>query len=178
MNQVIHLDEWLEHSPRAIGIVFSDIVGSTLLLHRVKTKNFALILGAYKSRAVDLAARFDGRLIDSVGDELFAAFRTATDAYQFASGLFLDPGHPELSVRAGVHFGSVQVLETRLVGRSVHLGARVMEHGHDHEFWISDAAKTALENESTTFASHIAWLDNVECELKGFPDRQRLWRAA
>ena len=170
MNQRTDLDEWLEHSPR--------IVGSTLLIHRLKTKNFALILGAYETRAASLVSRLDGRLIDSVGDELFAAFRTATGAYQFASELFRDPGHPELSVRAGVHFGSVQVLDARLVGRSVHLGARVMMHGRDHELWISDAEKAAIEMESATFASTIAWLGSVECELKGFPDTQRLWRAA
>jgi class 3 adenylate cyclase len=178
MNQEIGLADWLERSPRAVGIVFIDIVDSTILLHRLKTMNFTLVLGAYKSRAVAVAARCDGRLVDSVGDELFAVFRTATDAYRFAADLFGDPGHPELRVRAGVHFGSVQAHDGRLVGRNVHLGARIMEQGRDHELWVSDAAKTALESESGSFASAITWLASVECELKGIPDPQRVWRAA
>ena len=178
MNQEVSLDVWLERSPRAVGIVFTDIVGSTLLIHRLKTTNFSLILREYQSRAMQLAAGFDGRLIDRTGDELFAAFRTATGAYQFASALFEDPGHPQLIVRAGVHFGTVQSDDARLVGRNVHLGARILEYGGDHELWVSDAAKLALEVESAAVASSITWLTSVEAQLKGIPDAQRLWRAA
>jgi class 3 adenylate cyclase len=178
MSQEISLEDWLDHSPRAVGIVFTDIVGSTILIHRLETTNFSLILRAYQARALELAARFGGRVVDKVGDELFAAFRTAADAYRFASALYQDAGHPQLSVRAGVHFGTVQADEGRLVGRNVHLGARIMEHGGDHELWLSDAAKRALESESEAFASAITWLASVDCQLKGIPDTHRLWRAA
>jgi class 3 adenylate cyclase len=178
VNGTTSLGDWLEHSAGAIGIVFSDIVGSTLLLHRQKTMNYSLILRAHRSRAALLAARFDGRLVDPVGDGLVAAFRGATNAYQFASGLFHDPGDPHISVRAGVHFGPAQTHDEGLIGRHVHLAARVMEHGRDHELWVSDAAKAALEQEWLGFASGITWITSEECELKGIPDRHRLWRAA
>lgn len=177
-NGETSLSGWLEGSAGAIGIVFSDIVGSTVLLHRHKTMDYSLILRAHRSQAALLAARYDGRLVTSVGDELVAAFRSAINAYQFACRLFQDPGDPRISVRAGVHFGPVRAHEEGFVGRHVHLGARVMEYGRDHELWVSDAAKAALEAESSRFASGIAWITSEECQLKGIPDRHRLWRAA
>jgi class 3 adenylate cyclase len=140
--------------------------------------NYSLILRAHRSRATLLAARLDGRLMDPLADELVAAFLSATNAYQFACELFDDPGDPQISVRAGVHFGTVQADEGSLTGRHVHLAARVMEHGHEHELWVSDSAKAALEAESLRLASGIAWITSEECQLKGIPNTHRLWRAA
>lgn len=172
------LDEWLEQSGHQVGIVFTDIVGSTLLVQQEKTKNYGLILRAHNSRALSLAEQCDGRVVVNVGDQLLAAFRSATNAFRFAEALFHDPGDAQLRVRAGVHFGTVRAHETGLVGRDVHIAARVMAHGRDSELWVSDAAKQALERESLPLAAAINWIANEECELKGISDAQRLWRAA
>jgi class 3 adenylate cyclase len=173
------LQDWLAHFGGVVGIAFVDIVDSTFVLNSHGTMNYSLVLRAYRSRAVLLATDFNGRLVDSVGDGLCAAFGSATNAYQFASGLFEDPGDPQISVRAGVHFGTVQVLGDGLVGRDMHLAARVIEHAKPRpELWVSDKAKAALEAESLRFASGISWMTSEEIELKGIPNRHRLWRAA
>jgi class 3 adenylate cyclase len=172
------LRDWLDDSARVVGIAFTDIIGSTVLIHQQETVTYSHILRAYQTRAVHLTSRLEGRLITHIGDELFAAFRSASNAYHFACALFQDPGHPTLRVRAGIHFGSVQAHDSSLVGRNVHLGARVMAHARDQELWVSDAAKSAIEKESGSLASRIAWITSEECELKGFPGTQRLWRAA
>jgi len=97
---------------------------------------------------------------------------------QFASALFLDPGHAELSIRAGVHFGTVQAHDGHLVGRNVHAGVRVMQRARGHELWVSDEAKAALQDESVAFSSTLTWVTSEECELQGIPGSRRLWRAA
>jgi adenylate cyclase len=178
MDHDTSLEDWLARSGHTVGIVFADIVGSTLLLHRLKTRNFALILGAYQTRASQLAAQYNGRLIDRIGDQLLAAFENATTAYEFGSALFDDPGHPKLTVRVGVHIGKVRAHDGHLVGRHIHFGARVVEHGRGNELWVSDAAKIALERESSGLASRISWITVEECELPGIPGPCRLWRAA
>ena len=174
----ISLSDWLAQYDGTVGLVFTDIIDSTSLIYAKKTVKYTGMLRSHKSRAVDMVRELGGRLIDETGEEIFAAFSTATNAYSFASELFNHPGNTDLRIRAGVHFGAVRAEGTALVGRNVHLGARVMQYAVDHELWVSDAAKSALEAESPSVASGISWLAGNECELKGIPDKQRLWRAA
>ena len=170
------LSDWVEQSAHSVGVVFSDVVDSTLLLHREGTVNYAQILLAHRIRATQLVARFEGRLINQTGDGIFAAFRGATNAYEFARALFVDPGHVELGVRVGIHVGTVQTHGSDLVGRTVHFGARVMAQARGRELWLSDTARKALESEDPTSASSIAWQATVRRRLKGIPRLQRLWR--
>jgi len=65
-----------------------------------------------------------------------------------------------------------------IAGRSVHLGARVMQHAVDPQLWLSDAAKAALEGESPGLTARMEWVAQEHCELKGVQRTQRLWRAA
>jgi len=174
----VPLAEWLAGSDGSAALVFSDIVGSTNLLYAARTLDYVGMMRAHKRRAEALIRTHDGRLIGEAGDEILAAFLQAARAYAFADELFDDPGHQQLRVRVGVHFGAVRAEGESLAGRNVHLGARVMQHAVDRELWLSDAAKVALEGESPALAARIAWIAHDECELKGVPGRQRLWRAA
>jgi class 3 adenylate cyclase len=179
MNQQdTSLAEWLAAADGSLGLVFSDIVGSTHLLYSARTLDYVSMLRAHKQRAVALSEKNGGRLIGETGDELLAAFAWAAQAFAFAEALFGDPGHAQLRVRVGVHYGRVRAEGDGLAGRNVHLGARVMQHGVESELWLSDAAKAALEEESPALGARIAWIAHDECELKGVPGRQRLWRAA
>jgi adenylate cyclase len=172
------LAEWLAGADGSLALVFSDIVGSTNLLYSARTLDYVSMLRAHKRRAAALSEENRGRLIGETGDELLVAFAQAAQAYVFAEALFGDPGHAQLRVRVGVHYGRVRAEGDGLAGRNVHLGARVMQHGAESELWLSDAAKSALEEESPVFAARIAWIAQDECELKGVPGRHRLWRAA
>jgi len=172
------LADWLAGADGALGLVFSDIVGSTNLLYAARTLDYVSMLRAHKRRAEELTEANGGRLVGETGDELLAAFAQAAQAYAFAEALFGDPGHAQLRVRVGVHYGTVRAEGVGLAGRNVHLGARVMQHGVASELWLSEAAKAALEDESPALAARIAWIAHDECELKGVPGRQRLWRAA
>ena len=169
------LSDWLARSEGVVGIAFTDLVGSTSLLFSRETLNFTKLLRSHRSRAATLAAELQGRLIDATADGLLAAFPTASGAFDFASGLLEDPGQESLQIRAGVHHGRVRAEGSGLIGRNVHLGARVMQHAGDGELWVSDAARAALEVESPR--GDDAWLESEECELKGVPTPQRLWRA-
>lgn len=172
------LDEWLARRNGMLGLVFTDVVGSTRLLFSRKTQIYTRLLRSYRDHARELIEAFEGRLIDEPGDELFAAFPSATSAYRFAWELFYNTGVPELQIRAGVHYGAVSEERNVLVGRDVHLGARVMQQAGGAELWVSAAAKAALEAESPISAAQISWIATVEPELKGIPHRQRLWRVA
>ena len=172
------LAQWLAATDGSVALVFSDIVGSTNLLYAARTLDYMSMLRAHKSRAVALIQAHRGRLIGVTGDELLTVFARPAEAYGYASDLFVDPGHAQLRVRVGLHYGRVRAEGEAIVGRNVHLGARVMQHAMDRELWLSDAAKTALEGDAPETASRIAWIRSHDCELKGVPGSQRLWRAA
>jgi class 3 adenylate cyclase len=174
----LSLSEWLARCNGMLGLVFTDVVGSTPLLFARKTVAYTRLLRGYRAHARELIESLEGRLIDEPGDELFAAFPSAASAYRFAWEFFHDTGVPDLQIRAGVHYGAVSEERNVLVGRDVHLGARVMQQAEGAELWLSDAAKAALEAESPSSAAQISWIATVELELKGIPHRQRLWRVA
>lgn len=171
------LEDWLALRGNRVGLVFSDIVDSTLLLFQAETLNFRGLIRSHRSRANGLIKQFDGRLVEFSGDGTFSAFPRAIDAFSFASELLRDPGHAKIRLRAGVHFGRVHAEGNGLIGRDVHLGARVAEHAGDDQLWVSDTAKLMLESESPTRAAEIDWLAHEDCDLKGVPESKRLWRA-
>ena len=172
------LTEWLAGQDADVGLVFTDVVQSTSLLFETRTVRYAAIIRAHRNRAVELAQTYDGRLVDQSGDATLATFPDASRAYRFANDLFADTGHPSLQVRVGVHVGSVRAEEGRLIGRSVHLCARVMQRGVEAELWVSDEARRAIEADSGALAEKIAWIDSDDSALKGIPGPHRLWRAA
>jgi class 3 adenylate cyclase len=171
------LTEWLDGAGPTVGLVATDIIGSTSLVYDVGTVGWGRLLAAYRARADRLAADCGGIVLDRVGDGVLAAFRRSDSAYRFARGMFDDAGDARLTVRVGQHVGAVSRHDAGLVGRVLHYTERVKEHARGHEIWLSEAAKTAIEVEAPPGASSIAWVGSEECELKGIPGRQRLWRA-
>jgi class 3 adenylate cyclase len=171
------LEGWLARAEHGVCLVFADIVGSALLVHAKGTKVYAHMLSAYRTRAEGLVGALDGRIISKEGDEIFAAFLTATGGYRFAREMSDDAGDPLISVRVGVHFGTVSCHDSGLVGRVVPMAQRVMDHAGPHELWISDAAKQALDAEQPSLVGEIQWLASEVCQLAGIPESQLLWRA-
>jgi class 3 adenylate cyclase len=175
--------DWLEWSTHGVGLVFADIIGSTAELYDRGTENYNSIIHVFRGRARELAAQFGGFVLSSEGDEVFAAFSTASGSCRFARGIFDDAGHPALMTRVGVHFGTINPdpfpvsPDSRPTGRTVHLAAKVMKRALSHELWVTDAVKQALERESAS-AAGIAWVASEQCVLGGVPLPQLLWRAA
>lgn len=172
------LESWLEARRGRVGLVFTDVVDSTQLLFSRKTLDFRALMRRHQRRARALADEHGGRLIEARGDATFAAFPGAGGACAYAIALHADPGGEGLSIRAGVHVGPVRSDGDALVGRHVHLAARVAERGEGREVWMSDEAKRALEAEAPDVARALTPGAPEECTLKGIPTPCRLWRIA
>lgn len=175
-EEPLGLADWIERCGGELALVFTDIVASTHLLYSRGTQNYTGTLQAHRRRAAELARSKRGRLIDSARDELLAAFPSVERAWAFASELLRDPGDPQLRVRMGIHYGPVRTDDGALAGRTVHFGARVLDHVSDHEVWMSEPARAALEAEAPEVAAGLRWRAAEQCELKGIPERQTLWR--
>jgi class 3 adenylate cyclase len=75
-----------------------------------------------------------------------------------------------LETRAGVHTGEVELVEERVQGIAVHIGARVAGLAGPSEVIVSSTVK------DLTAGSGLVYEDAGEHELKGVPDLCRLYR--
>jgi class 3 adenylate cyclase len=75
-------------------------------------------------------------------------------------------------IRAGCHTGEVELADNDVRGLAVHIGARVAALANASELWVSSTVK------DLTAGSGIIFEDAGEHELKGVPDRWRLYRVS
>jgi len=75
-----------------------------------------------------------------------------------------------VQIRAGVHTGECEIADGKCSGLAVTIGARVMAHAGPSEVLASQTVK------DLTAGSGLSYEDAGEHELKGVPDRWRLYR--
>jgi predicted ATPase/class 3 adenylate cyclase len=133
-----------------VTLLFSDIEGSTRLLHALGTDRFACVLERHRIILRDAFARHGGYEVDGDGDAFFVTFASAADAVaaasegQFALAVEQWPEGVELRVRMGLHTGEPLVVASRYVGVDVHRAARIMAAGHGGQVLLSQSARDLL----------------------------------
>jgi class 3 adenylate cyclase/DNA-binding NarL/FixJ family response regulator len=156
-------------STRELAFLFTDIEGSTALLHQFGPQ-YAPMLDAHRGLIGDAIARAGGRVVDRRGDEFFAAFpdlesaSTAAIAAQQALGAATWPAGARLRVRMGIHSGRAQVVGDGFVGLAVHHTSRICASARGGEI-LSSAVVAGVEA-----------VDLGEHALKGIPRKTRLFR--
>jgi class 3 adenylate cyclase len=75
-----------------------------------------------------------------------------------------------LAVRVGVHTGEVELIDAKVGGIAVAIGARVAAHAAPGEVLVSQTVK------DLTAGSGLGYADVGEHELKGVPGEWRLYR--
>jgi len=129
-----------------VTFLFSDIEGSTQLLHRIGEK-YAQALE--EQRAIMRAAfqQFEGYEIDTAGDGFFVAFSRAQDgvfaAIQAQRQLAVHewPEGETLRVRVALHTGEPLATATGYVGVDVHHAARLCAAGYGGQMLISETTR-------------------------------------
>jgi class 3 adenylate cyclase len=158
---------------RRLGtVLFTDIVGSTQHLAKVGDAAWAERIVEHERIATGLIERHGGRLVDTAGDGLFATFDGPAAAIEWARSLGEALRPLELEIRAGVHTGEVDPDGAHVRGIAVHIGARIMAFAQPSEILCSSTVKDLVAGSGLTFE------DAGEHELKGVPDRWRLYRVA
>jgi class 3 adenylate cyclase len=156
---------------RRLGtVLFTDIVGSTTHLTALGDSAWRQLLADHDRLAKDLIERHWGRHVDSAGDGLLAIFDGPAAAVRCAQAIGGALRPLDLEIRAGVHTGEVELDGPRVRGIAVHIGARVMSLAGPGEVLASSTVK------DLTAGSGLVFEDAGEHELKGVPDRWRLYR--
>jgi class 3 adenylate cyclase len=97
-------------------------------------------------------------------------------ALDYARELQANPGHAQVSIRAGIHIGPMQVEEDDVFGGAVNFAARVVGAIEQRpEIWLSDRAKEDLDRSGSGQRASLKWKRHDGLHLKGFTGDSTLW---
>jgi class 3 adenylate cyclase len=151
-------------------ILFTDIVGSTERAAELGDRAWKDLLSAHHAKARAELARYRGREIDTAGDGFLATFDGPARAVLCARASADAVRELGAEIRAGVHTGEVEIDGEAVRGIAVHIGARVCAAADPSQVMVSSTVKDLVGGSGLTFE------DTGEHELKGVPDRWRLYR--
>ena len=117
-----------------------------------------------------MLGRYRGREIDTAGDGFFATFDGPARAIRCARAISEAVRPLGLQVRAGLHSGEIEITGGGVRGVAVHIGGRVAALAGASEVLVSQTVKDLVAGSGLVFE------DEGEHELKGVPDRWRLYR--
>jgi class 3 adenylate cyclase len=141
--------------PCEIGILFADVAGSTRLYRelgdRIAYQGIEDTLSAVK----EVAARFGGEVVKTIGDEVMLAFPDATGMFDAAIGIQQcvherpplgaeDGARKPVLMRLGMHFGQAIRTDRDFFGTSVNLAARMVELAAGGEIITTGEMSTRL----------------------------------
>jgi class 3 adenylate cyclase len=153
-------------------VMFTDIVGSTERASALGDRPWKELLASHHDAVRHLLARYRGREINTVGDGFLAMFDGPARAVRCARSI-VDAVQPlGLEVRAGCHTGEITLDGDDVEGMAVHIGSRVGALAGPSEVLVSSTVKDLVAGSGLVFE------DRGEHELKGVPDRWRLYRVA
>ena len=120
-----------------VTFLFTDIEGSTKLLHELGPEAFAEALAEHR-RILRGAFRAQGGVeVDTQGDAFFVAFPTAPGALAAAAAARNELASGPIRVRMGIHTGDPHLGAEGYIGADVHRGARIGAAGHGGQVLVS-----------------------------------------
>jgi predicted ATPase len=128
-----------------VTFLFTDIEGSTRLLHELGDERYARVLGDQRRILREIFGSFGGVEVDTQGDAFFYAFATAPGALDAARKAQEALAATPVAVRIGVHTGTPVVTDEGYVGGDVHRAARIAAAGHGGQVLVSATAASLAD---------------------------------
>jgi predicted ATPase/class 3 adenylate cyclase len=130
-----------------VTFLFTDVEGSTRLLHELGAERYAVALAEHRRVVRDACAGHGGVEVDTQGDSFFFAFATAPGALAAAADAANALERGPIRVRAGLHTGTPVLTDEGYVGGDVHRAARIAAAGHGGQLLVSASAAALLEGD-------------------------------
>jgi class 3 adenylate cyclase len=150
-------------------VLFSDIVGSTARAAELGDTQWRELLTEHHGRVRAQLARYRGVELDTAGDGFFARFDGPARGIRCALAIRDAVRDLGLEVRLGLHTGECEVLDGKVAGIAVAIGARVSALAAAGEVLVSQTVKDLVAGSGITFGDHGL------AELKGVPGQWRLY---
>jgi len=152
-------------------VMFTDLVGSTERAVELGDAQWRHLLERQQGVVRLQLQRFRGQEVKSTGDGFLATFDGPARAVHCGQAIVDAVRDLGLDTRVGLHAGEVEVMGEDIGGIAVHIAARVGALAGGNEVLVSETVKGLVAG------SGIAFEDRGEHDLKGMPDRWRLFRA-
>jgi class 3 adenylate cyclase len=150
-------------------VLFTDIVDSTATAAELGDRAWRELLERHHTAVRGQLARYRGREVDTAGDGFFATFDGPARAIRCACAVTEAVRELGIDVRAGLHTGECELLEDKVAGIAVSIGARVASRAAPGEVLVSSTVKDLVAG------SGISFTDRGMAELKGVPGEWRLY---
>jgi predicted ATPase/class 3 adenylate cyclase len=137
-----------------VTFLFTDIEGSTKLLHELGPDGYAQALLEHRRVLREAFARHGGVEVDTQGDAFFIAFPTAPGAVTAAQEAQEALSAGPIRVRMGLHTGEPHLTDEGYVGEVVHKGARIASAGHGGQVLLSKETRDAAPADVTDLGEH------------------------
>ena len=151
-------------------VMFTDIVDSTARAAAMGDTGWRDLVERHHGLVRALLGRYRGVEIDTAGDGFFATFDGPARGVRCAQAICLAVPDLGVEVRAGVHTGEVETIAGKVGGIAVNVGARIASLANPSEVLVSHTVQGLVSGSGLLFE------DAGEHELKGVPDRWRLYR--
>ncbi|MFD6859715.1 adenylate/guanylate cyclase domain-containing protein [Rhodococcus sp. NPDC060090] len=152
-------------------ILFTDVVHSTDLLAEIGDIHFASLLAAHdRSVRVEVEAGA-GTLVGIAGDGTLSVFDGPAAAIHCAHRIIRTTTTLGLSVRSGVHVGTVTRAGPELTGMTVHIGARIAASAGPGQVRCSQRVR------DLAIGADIDFTDLGRHRLKGVPGQVQMFTA-
>jgi class 3 adenylate cyclase len=162
---------WHEAEPETVlsTVLFTDIVGSTEKAAELGDHAWRDLLERHHMLIRRHLDRFRGREVDTAGDGFFATFDGPARAIGCACAITKSVHELGLEVRAGLHTGECELVNGKIGGIAVHIGARVAKEAGPGEVLVSSTVKDLVAGSGLRFS------ERGQAELKGVPGEWRLY---
>jgi class 3 adenylate cyclase/esterase/lipase len=162
---------WEDDEPDRVlaTVLFTDIVGSTAKAAELGDRAWRELLERHHRLIRRELVRFHGAELDVAGDGFFARFDGPARAIRCACAITETVRELGLELRAGLHTGECELLDGKVGGIAVHIGARVAKEAKPGQVLVSSTVKDLVAGSGLRFRKHAA------VTLKGVPEEWRLY---
>jgi class 3 adenylate cyclase len=144
-------------------LLFTDIVDSTARAAELGDAHWRALVEQHHATIRRQLVRFRGREVDTAGDGFFASFDGPARAVRCACSIAQDVDELGLQVRAGLHSGECELIDGKIGGIAVALGARVAATAEPGEVRVSRTVRDLVAGSGLEFD------DRGRHELRGAP---------
>jgi class 3 adenylate cyclase/quercetin dioxygenase-like cupin family protein len=147
-------------------IVFTDLSKSTETLRRVGDARWRALLAEHNQALRSEIERFGGREVKTTGDGFLVLFDSPARAVRGAAAMVDSAAALQLTARAAVHTGEVELQGDDVRGIAVHAAARILALAQPGEVLVSGTVRDVLAGSGLEFA------ERGDVELRGFEGRR------
>jgi pimeloyl-ACP methyl ester carboxylesterase/class 3 adenylate cyclase len=162
---------WDEVEPERVlaTVLFTDIVGSTAKAAELGDRAWRELLEQHHALIRRQLMRYRGSELDVAGDGFFARFDGPARAIHCAQAITGEVRELGIEVRAGLHTGECELVDGKVGGIAVHIGARVAKEAEPSEVLVSSTVRDLVAGSGLTFR------ERGVAQLKGVPEEWRLY---